>query len=169
MRKFHASFTLIFYMLMNLPFSYCAGQDQNVADKVLKDTCFILRDGSYEGKSRAIYTGEPYWGIARITIKNDSVTEMNFIIRDSSLHETFNANYEKHFLGIDEYILQSRNDWRGVQLYSEKFNETKDTGKIDAISGATWSYNIFKASVKEALKKAKRQIDTLTSRSGLNN
>ena len=32
----------------------------------------------------------------------------------------------------------------------------KEIEKIDAISGATWSYNIFKASVKEALKKAKK-------------
>jgi major membrane immunogen (membrane-anchored lipoprotein) len=154
-------------MIMILPSSFSNGQDLNVADKVLKDTCLIFRDGFYEGKSRAIYTGEPYWGIARITVKNDSVTEMNFIIRDSSLNETFNENYEKHFLGNDEYIQQSRNDWRGVQLYTERFNETKDIGKVDAVSGATWSYNIFKASLKEAFKKAKRQCDTLNIQTGL--
>jgi hypothetical protein len=36
--------------------------------------------------------------------------------------------------------------------------------KIDVISGATWSYNIFKASAKEALKNAKKQTDLLITR-----
>lgn len=39
--------------------------------------------------------------------------------------------------------------------YPKKLSETQDINKIDAISGATWSYNIFRASVNEALKNAK--------------
>lgn len=89
-----------------------------------------------------------------MTIKNRIFTDINFVIRDSSLHETFNAEYEKHFEGNADYIQQSRNDWKGVQIYPERLSEKQDINKVDAISGATWSYNIFKASVKEALKDA---------------
>jgi major membrane immunogen (membrane-anchored lipoprotein) len=34
-----------------------------------------------------------------------------------------------------------------------------DINKVDATTGATWSYNIFKASVMEALKKAAKSGD----------
>lgn len=98
---------------------------------------------------------EPFWGRVHFTLKNGTFSDINFVIRDSSLHETFDGKYEKHFEGNTEYIQQSRNDWKGVQAYPKKLSEKQDINKIDAISGATWSYNIFRASVKEALKNAK--------------
>ena len=79
-------------------------------------------------------------------------SEVKFSIRDSSLHEIFNGDYEKHFADNPEYIQQSRNDWAGVQAYPKKLSAVQDTNKLDAISGATWSYNIFRASVSNALK-----------------
>jgi uncharacterized protein with FMN-binding domain len=117
-------------------------QSLKVADKSLQDSSASYRDGIYEGTSRSIYITENYWGRVCLTLKNRLITEVSFVIRDSNLHETFNANYEKHFAGIPLYIQQSRNDWKGVQAY-------------DAVSGATWSYNIFKASVNNALENAK--------------
>ena len=39
------------------------------------------------------------------------------------------------------------------QNNSGKLLEIQDINKLDAVSGATWSYNIFRASVKEALKR----------------
>ena len=35
--------------------------------------------------------------------------------------------------------------------------------KIDAITGATWSYNIFRAASKKALKNAEMKADTLAA------
>jgi major membrane immunogen (membrane-anchored lipoprotein) len=113
------------------------------------------KDGTYKGKSRAKYIYEPYWGDVRLTLKNGLLTDIVFVIRDSNLHETFDGKYEKHFEGNQEYIQQSRNDWKGVQTYPKKLSEKQDINKLDAISGATWSYNIFKASVNEALKDAR--------------
>jgi major membrane immunogen (membrane-anchored lipoprotein) len=78
------------------------------------------------------------------------------MIRDSNLHETFNENYERHFEGNPLYIQQCREDWKGVQRYPKKLAEAQNPDKVDAISGATWSHNIFKASLNEALKSAKR-------------
>lgn len=114
----------------------------------------IYRDGTYAGESRAAYTSEPYWGKVQLTIKDGKIGDVKFAVRDSALHETFNLAYAKHFAGNEAYIQQTKNDWNGVQTYPKKFIESQDTNRIDAISGATWSYNIFRAALAEALKKA---------------
>jgi major membrane immunogen (membrane-anchored lipoprotein) len=119
------------------------------------DSTVVYKDGVYEGMSRARYTYEPYWGIVHLTIKDGLIDKISFAVRDSNLHENFDGGYEKHFAGNEVYINQSRNDWAGVQSYPKKLQEMQDLNKVDAISGATWSYNIFKASVNEALKSAK--------------
>jgi major membrane immunogen (membrane-anchored lipoprotein) len=154
-------------MILFVASSFYSGQDLMVTDKVVQDTSVCYKDGFYEGESRYSYTDEPYWGSVHITVKNGSFTWINFMIRDSNLHETFNENYEKHFQGNPVYIQQCRNDWIGVQIYPKKLSETQNIDKIDAISGATWSYNIFKASIKEAMKNDKKQTDTLTTPEGV--
>ena len=131
------------------------GQDIKIAEKTVQDTSVMLKDGTYTGQSRARYIYEPFWGSVSLTVKNGLFTEISFVIRDSLLHETFDEKYEKHFEGNPVYILQSRNDWTGVQTYPKKLSEKQDTNKLDAISGATWSYNIFRAAVGEALKNSR--------------
>jgi major membrane immunogen (membrane-anchored lipoprotein) len=54
------------------------------------------------------------------------------------------------------YVDQCRKDYKGVQTYPGKLLQAQHVEKVDAVSGATWSYNIFKASVNEALKNAKK-------------
>jgi major membrane immunogen (membrane-anchored lipoprotein) len=114
----------------------------------------ILKDGTFTGESRSVYTGEPYWGKVKLTIANGKFTDITFGIRDSSLHEAFNLGYAKHFAGNEAYIQQTKNDYNGVLTYPKKVAENQDTAKVDAISGATWSYNIFMAALREAIKKA---------------
>lgn len=114
----------------------------------------VYRDGVYTGMSRAKYTGEPYWGKVQVTIRDGKFTGIIFSIRDSALHETFDAGYARHFAGNELYIQQTKNDSRGVQVYPGKLMDGQDTAKVDAVSGATWSYNIFMASLREALKQA---------------
>jgi uncharacterized protein with FMN-binding domain len=157
---------LSFTILLFAP-SYCFGQELMNADSTAKQNQGRYRDGIYAGQSRAKYTGEPFWGLVHLVIKNDSINEINFIIRDSSLHETFNGYYEKHFQGDSLYIQQCRNDWKGVQLYPAKLSETNDIEKVDAVSGATWSYNIFKSSVKKALRNAINQNDSVAAMSSV--
>jgi uncharacterized protein with FMN-binding domain len=130
-------------------------QDLKIAGKSLQDSSVSYKDGIYEGISRAKYVNEPYWGSVHLTLKNGLFTEISFVIRDSNLHETFDENYEKHFEGNPVYIQQSRNDWKGVQTYLKELKRTQDIDKINAISGATWSFNIFRASVNKALENAK--------------
>ncbi len=124
-----------------------------------QDTLRIYPDGNYSGQSRFMYTEEPYWGSVSFTLKNGQFDGIKFFIRDSNLHEQFDGNYEKHFQGNELYIQQCRNDWKGVQAYPGKLIETQDIEKIDAISGATWSFNIFIASVKDALNNVGKRSE----------
>jgi major membrane immunogen (membrane-anchored lipoprotein) len=163
MKKLKAPFAIVLVVILFIASSFYKGQDFKITEKVLQDTTNCYKDGNYEGKSRAIYTGEPFWGIVNLTVKNGSFTGITFMIRDSALHETFNGYYEKHFEGNPIYILQCRNDWNGVQTYPKMLSETQNPDKVDAMSGATWSYKIFKASIKQALKNAKKQTVVLAA------
>ena len=157
MKNLKHSSALVFVLMLFIVFSFYRGQVIKTSDANIQDTVIAFPDGKYSGQSRFTYTDEPYWGSVQITVNKGLFTEISFVIRDSNLHETFNGDYEKHFQGNELYIQQCRNDWNGVKTYPPKMIETQDVNKIDAISGATWSYNIFKESVKEALKRTKKQ------------
>jgi major membrane immunogen (membrane-anchored lipoprotein) len=134
--------------------SFNTGKTAFPTSNVQQDTIIKFRDGTFTGMSQSSYTDEPYWGMVKIKIENGLLTDVSFRVRDSILHETFDGAYEKHFAGNQVYIEQARNDWKGVQDYPKKLLESKDIHKVDAVSGATWSYNIFRASLEEALKSA---------------
>lgn len=112
------------------------------------------KDGSYDGMSRSYYTSEPYYGFTLIEIGQGRIKNVNFYIRDSVKHEFFNEQYAKYFAGNEVYLEQCRKDNIGIRSYPDSLLKYQDLKKVDVISGATWSYNIFKASAEEALKKA---------------
>ncbi|MDD4972101.1 MAG: FMN-binding protein [Paludibacter sp.] len=114
-------------------------------------------DGVYRGESRSKYTAEPYWGQVTIEIKNDNVTLLSFQILDKEKNEVFGPDYERHFKDNPEYITQCRNEVKGIKAYTDAFLKTGTIGKIDAITGATWSYNIFRDALNTALDKARNK------------
>jgi len=122
----------------------------------LKDSSATFSDGLFIGISRSRYVSEPYYGKVKVKIQNGKFKTVDFIIFDSTNHEIFDNKYEKHFIGNTLYIQQCRNDWNGVRTYPHRLLETLNLEKVDAISGATWSYNIFKAATLEALVKANK-------------
>jgi major membrane immunogen (membrane-anchored lipoprotein) len=142
----------------------CLAQDTINIPDAGRDSVLICPDGIYSGLSRGIYIDEPYWGLVRFAVAKGRFTDISFGIRDSSLHEPFDGRYEKHFAGNPDFIQQSRNDWAGVQAYPARLSKVQDTSRLDAISGATWSFNIFRAAVKDAFKKVPR-TDSLSGTS----
>jgi major membrane immunogen (membrane-anchored lipoprotein) len=112
------------------------------------------RDGHYEGQSRSIYTSEPYVGFVKLEVKNGYIVSVDYKIIDTLANELFDDQYEKHYTGNEKYIQQCRNDWKGVNRYPKLLLKVQNLKKIDAISGATWSYNIFRQSAQKALKNA---------------
>jgi major membrane immunogen (membrane-anchored lipoprotein) len=113
------------------------------------------KDGTFSGESQSKYTNEPYWGQATIEIRNDKIIKLTFQIVDKEKNEVFGPDYEQHFKGNDLYLQQCRNDLKGINSYFEKYMKTSNLEQVDAITGATWSYNIFKDAIKVALEKAK--------------
>ena len=113
----------------------------------------LLKNGTYTASSQANYTNEPYVGTATIEIANHKIVNAEFQIVDTLQREVFGSDYDKHFPDNVLYQEQCHNDWKGVQLYPSVLLKKQNIDLVDAITGATWSYNIFKASVKKALNK----------------
>lgn len=114
----------------------------------------IYNDGVYSGKSKAIYSDENFWGSVEVTIEKSKIVDVNFKIIDSTNHEIFDHTYEKHYWGNELYIQQCRDDWQGVMYYPLKLIKTQNIKDVDVITGATWSYNMFRYALIEALKNA---------------
>jgi Major membrane immunogen, membrane-anchored lipoprotein len=111
-------------------------------------------DGTYFGLSKSIYKDESFYGKVIVVVKNGYIANVDFKIMDLAKKEMFDDKYERHYIGNQTYIDQCRNDWKGVQLYPVKLKERQQIERVDAVSGATWSHNLFASSVKEALKGA---------------
>jgi len=150
-------------LVIILTASVCRAQELNTPEKIKMAAIHLYRDGDFEGKSCAQYKDEPYWGIVKIKIENGVFKEVMFTIRDSSLHETLNKKYAVHFEDNPVYVQQCRKDSKGVRAYPKKLLKEQVIDKVDAMSGATWSFNIFKASVNEALKNAYNEFDSTQS------
>jgi major membrane immunogen (membrane-anchored lipoprotein) len=116
----------------------------------------LFKDGIFEGHSCSKYCYEPFVAVSKIYISKGEIDSIQFSIVDTLKKESFDADYEKHYIGKQEYIDQCQNDWKGVNLYPQVFNKTKNIDKVDAVTGATWSFNLFKSATKIALDKAKK-------------
>ena len=155
-------FTLPLLIIL-LTTSVGRAQDKNNPEKIKMAAIHLYKDGDYEGKSRDIYTDEPFWGIVRIKIENGIYRDVSFMIRDTSLHENLSKKYAVHFKDNPVYVKQCKKDSKGVKAYPKKLVKEQDIDKVDALSGATWSCNIFKASVNEALKNAWNEFEPAPS------
>jgi len=113
-----------------------------------------LNDGIYKGESQSKYTAEPYWGQVTLEVKDDKVNLISFQIVDKDKNEVFGPNYERHFRSTPEYVTQCRLEVKGIKAYTEAFLKAKDISKVDAITGATWSYNLFRDALNAALEQA---------------
>lgn len=115
-----------------------------------------FKDGVYKGESQSKYTAESYWGQVTLKIKDDKVTLVSFQIVDKEKNEVFGPNYELYFKNNPEYVTQCRNEIKGIKAYTEAFLKNGNMEQVDAITGATWSYNFFRDALKVALEKAKQ-------------
>lgn len=115
-----------------------------------------LRNGIYEGRTQSKYKQEPFLAVSKVSIENSTISNIDFYIIDTTNNELFDEKYEKHFIGNnEEYVQQCRNDWGGVQRYPKELLQKQNIDSVDAITGATWSYNMFHDATAIALEKAK--------------
>lgn len=111
-------------------------------------------NGTFEGRSHSIYKDEPYKGVTRLTIQDGKIQHVSFYIIDTSKNELFDKNYASHFPNEPVYQKQCVEDWKGVLNYPVQLQKKQSITEVDAITGATWSYNMFISSASIALKKA---------------
>ena len=81
---------------------------------------------------------------------------MDFSIIDMDNKVFFDEKYEERYKDIPEYVNQCRNEWKAINIYPNILLEKQKIDSLDAITGATWAYNMFESSLKEALEKASR-------------
>jgi major membrane immunogen (membrane-anchored lipoprotein) len=112
------------------------------------------KNGLFVGISRSIYTEQSYFGVTKVSISEDKISEIDFAIIDMENKVFFDKNYEIRFKDSPEYVEQCKNEWKAINIYPGQLLEKQDIDSVDAITGATWSYNMFESSLAEALKKA---------------
>ncbi len=117
------------------------------------------KNGTFEGRSHSIYKNEPYKGVTRITLQNGKIQNVTFQIIDTSKNELFDQNYASHYPNQPEYQKQCVEDWKGVLNYPAQLLKKQNITSVDAVTGATWSYNLFVSSAAVALKKANVKIN----------
>ena len=122
----------------------------------------LKEDGVYEGRSCSVYTSESYVGITRVTIEKGKISKVDFQIVDTLKNELFDANYDSHFPDNEVYRDQCHKDWHGVQHYPAQLIKKQNLQNVDAVTGATWSYNLFVSSAEKALKKAATAKDSVS-------
>jgi len=154
MKPLSIIFSFSILLLLFLVLSFSKERKPETSSESTEDTTEYI-NGTYDGLSQAYYTNEQFWGRTRITINNNIFTGINFTIRDTNSHEVVDSMYGvHHYSAQPTYMQQCVNEDHAIKIYPQQFLETQDISEVDCISGATWSYNIFIASAKDALKKA---------------
>ena len=118
------------------------------------------KDGTYEGIS-SVYEGDEEgngdgYGVVSLTIKDGEVSDCTFTTyqTDGTLKDEDYGKQNGEISNADFYNKAQR-AILACSEYAKQYAETGDLKEVDAISGATVSYNQFKEAVGEALKKAK--------------
>jgi len=116
-----------------------------------KKEAIKYKDGEYEINTKTLSEG--FTCKAKVTIKNNKIANVDWNIYDSK-NRVFDGTYEDVYSEA-LYKQQCRDDFKGSQGYTSKLIEVQDTEKVDAVTGATWTNNIFKNAVDLALEKAR--------------
>lgn len=145
--------------LEEAPWSYDFFRDSAMAalgksERALKP--LSLADGTYE-VAEPEADGEGYLTKGTLVVEKGRIVADEVVIWDSARSRPFDGTYEEVFAGNDEYIAQSRGDWAGLQAYMKDLVATQQLESVDALSGATWTYEKFTSAMGKALEKATKK------------
>lgn len=112
------------------------------------------KDGTYSGKSSKDDRGA--YGEATIIIKDNKITDCAYVTwqKDGTIKD---ENYGKvnGAISNQDYYDKAQRAVKAMKQYAQKLVEVQKLKDVDAISGATISYNQFTEAVNDALDKAK--------------
>jgi major membrane immunogen (membrane-anchored lipoprotein) len=110
-----------------------------------------VKDGIYSGKSSPDDTGA--WAEVTITVNAGKIASCDFITRqkDGTIKD---ADYGKVNGEISNQAFYDKAQLavRAMKAYAEQYQEAGNLDAVDAVSGATNSYNQFIEAVEEALR-----------------
>ena len=129
--------------------------------KAYKDGTYTARSSVYEGLEDEEFaefgaSGDGY-GEVTVTIKDGKITDCSFTTYTTD-GEVKGEDYGKRDGSIrnQDYYNKAQRAVKGSQKYAEQLKETGDLKKVDAVTGATISYDEFKEAVELALKQAEK-------------
>lgn len=120
-----------------------------------KEQAKSYKDGTYTAKSSPDERGAI--GEITLVIEKGKISKADYkgIMKDGKIKD---IDYGKTNGKIEnqEFYKKAQNAVKAIPTYPAKLVETQDVAKIDAISGATVSYNQFAEAVKKALEQARQ-------------
>ena len=117
------------------------------------------KDGVYEGKSSVHDSedgGGAGYGVVTITISGGEITDCVYLTYepDGTLKDENYGKQDGEVANADFYNKAQRAVMASTK-YGEQLKATKNVKEVDAITGATISYNEFEEAVADALEQAK--------------
>ncbi|MDR1956067.1 MAG: FMN-binding protein [Treponema sp.] len=112
------------------------------------------RDGVYTGTSNPDDTGA--YGEVSLTVADGKVSRCRFVTwqKDGTIKGEDYGKVNGEISNQDFYD-KAQLAVRAMDQYAAQFAEVQDLKRVDAVSGATNSYNQFIEAVEQALEKAK--------------
>jgi major membrane immunogen (membrane-anchored lipoprotein) len=115
----------------------------------------VYKDGVYAGKSGVDDTGA--WGEVVITIEGGRIVDCQFITlqKDGAVK---GEDYGKvnGVISNQDFYDKAQLAVRAMSQYAQALRENGSLKQVDAVSGATNSFNQFNEAVETALEKANR-------------
>jgi major membrane immunogen (membrane-anchored lipoprotein) len=110
------------------------------------------QDGTYTGESSKDDKGA--YGEVTITIEGGKVTDCSYVTwqKDGTIKDEDYGKVNGE-ISNKEYYDKAQLAVDAMSKYARQFAETGDTAKVDAVSGATNSYDQFREAVEDALKE----------------
>lgn len=114
------------------------------------------KDGTYTAQS-SVYEGDDEggsgYGVINVTIKDGKVSQAEFLTYepDGTLKD---ANYGKTANGNQDFYNKAQKAVAACKQYAADLVEKGSPNSVDAISGATISYNEFQEAAEDALGQA---------------
>lgn len=134
-------------------FTGCGSPQKDISAST-KEQIKSYKDGTYTAQSSQDERGAV--GEITLVIEKGKIAKADYkgIMKDGNLKDT---DYGKTNGKIEnqDFYNKAQNAVRATSSYPAKLVETQNVDKIDAVSGATVSYNQFAEAVKKALEKAK--------------
>ncbi len=129
---------LVLFVLLMASITACSGEEK-------------LKDGMYEAKSSVDDSGG--YAVVKLIIKDGEIDSVEYDSYDKK-DNIKDENYGKD-TGSDEFYKKAQKAVEGMKSYKKQINEKKKLELVEAVSGATVSYNQFEEAVQKALDLAK--------------